>query len=144
MVHMIDRPSAYQFLLASRDIHGEHPRQDEASLAAVRQVKPFWALGAHSYHWIEDSFLLRWSKDILRESSLDIVMTRKPVDSVTMMIKPPFKNMMMMGHCSEKRVRSYACQAGTPYLISPTRSPSPFSQGIFGGRSYRGDWSDPL
>jgi hypothetical protein len=49
--------STYQLLLGSRDLLGEHPRQDPESLQAVRRMKPFWSLGPDCYDWIEDTFL---------------------------------------------------------------------------------------
>jgi hypothetical protein len=52
-----DEGVTYQFLLGSGDTFGEHPRQDEVSLAAFRQLKPFWKIGVQSYHWIEEPFL---------------------------------------------------------------------------------------
>jgi len=40
----------------------EHPRKDDASLLAVRTMKPFWTAGIGCYKWIEDDFLHMYEK----------------------------------------------------------------------------------
>jgi hypothetical protein len=49
--------ASYALLLGSRDILAEHPRQDKASLAAVRQQKPFFSGGDNSFHWVDEPSL---------------------------------------------------------------------------------------
>lgn len=48
---------AYALLLANRDFLAEHPRQNEATLSAVRKMKPFWSVGNDCYEWVQISFL---------------------------------------------------------------------------------------
>jgi hypothetical protein len=52
-----DEMASYQSLLASRDFLGAHHRQDAASLGAVRELKPFWAIGKDCYSWIDQPIL---------------------------------------------------------------------------------------
>ncbi|KAF9443671.1 hypothetical protein P691DRAFT_787662 [Macrolepiota fuliginosa MF-IS2] len=47
---------AYGGLLQNDDLIGDHPRQDEDSLAAVRGQKPFFA-GAEAFHWLQNGVL---------------------------------------------------------------------------------------
>jgi len=49
--------STYQFILGNRD---EHPRQDDESLHAVREMKPFWSAGPECYRWAEAPFLQKY------------------------------------------------------------------------------------
>jgi hypothetical protein len=49
--------SKYALLLSSRDFLGEHPRNNEQSLMAVRMMKPFWSGGKACYHWVDDKNL---------------------------------------------------------------------------------------
>lgn len=43
----------YNNLLAQTDIFSEHPRKDERFISAVKQMKPFWAIGKETYGWGE-------------------------------------------------------------------------------------------
>ncbi|KIM86668.1 hypothetical protein PILCRDRAFT_4569 [Piloderma croceum F 1598] len=52
----------YKALLGNRDMLDEHPRDDKASLLAVRTMKPFWSAGMGCYKWIEDDFLRMYEK----------------------------------------------------------------------------------
>jgi hypothetical protein len=48
---------AYQHLLGTRSFLVDHPRQDDATLDAIRQLKPFWSSGLPSYQWWNDNVL---------------------------------------------------------------------------------------
>jgi hypothetical protein len=52
----------YKALLGNRDMLDEHPRDDAASLLAVRSMKPFWSAGMGCYKWINDEFLCMYEK----------------------------------------------------------------------------------
>jgi hypothetical protein len=52
----------YKALLGNRDMLDEHPRDDAASLLAVRSMKPFWSAGLGCYKWIKDDFLHMYEK----------------------------------------------------------------------------------
>lgn len=54
--------TGYKALLGNRDMLDEHPRKDDASLLAVRTMKPFWTAGIGCYKWIEDDFLHMYEK----------------------------------------------------------------------------------
>jgi hypothetical protein len=54
--------AGYKALLGNRDMLDEHPRKDDASLLAVRTMKPFWTAGIGCYKWIEDDFLHMYEK----------------------------------------------------------------------------------
>jgi hypothetical protein len=56
--------AAFNNVLARNDVLGEHPRQDPASLQAVRRMKPFWSLGEDSYHWMDKEFLQSYTKSV--------------------------------------------------------------------------------
>jgi hypothetical protein len=38
----------------------EHPRKDDASLRAIRGMKPFWSAGRECYDWVEEPFLRKY------------------------------------------------------------------------------------
>lgn len=48
-----EQRASFALLLRSRDFLGEHARGDDASIAALRKMKPFWSRGANCYHWID-------------------------------------------------------------------------------------------
>jgi hypothetical protein len=52
----------YKALLGNHDMLDEHPRQDDASLLAVRTMKPLWSAGIGCYKWIENDFLHMYEK----------------------------------------------------------------------------------
>jgi hypothetical protein len=54
--------SGYNALLGNRDMLDEHPRKDDASLLAVRTMKPFWSAGIGCYKWIQNEFLRKYEK----------------------------------------------------------------------------------
>ena len=54
--------SGYKTLLGNRDMLDEHPRKDDASLLAVRTMKPFWSAGLGCYKWIQNEFLRMYEK----------------------------------------------------------------------------------
>jgi hypothetical protein len=62
--------STYQFLLGNRDVLDEHPRQDDESLHAVREMKPFWSAGPECYRWAEVPFLQKYEDWHDREEGL--------------------------------------------------------------------------
>ncbi|KAF9447720.1 hypothetical protein P691DRAFT_94564 [Macrolepiota fuliginosa MF-IS2] len=47
----------YRILLQNDDLIGDHPRQDEDSLAAVRNQKPFFFAGTETFHWLQNGVL---------------------------------------------------------------------------------------
>jgi hypothetical protein len=64
--------STYQFILGNRDVLDEHPRQDNGSLHAVREMKPFWSAGPECYRWAEAPFLQKYEDWHVHEEGLVI------------------------------------------------------------------------
>jgi hypothetical protein len=48
-----EQRAGFGILLRSRDFLGEHARKDNASIASVREMKPFWSRGESCYNWID-------------------------------------------------------------------------------------------
>lgn len=64
------RPT-YSYLLGSKSLLEEHTRGGQG-LAAVRRLKPFWAVGEDCYHWVDEQRLRKPGKESTDDDTVDV------------------------------------------------------------------------